>query len=213
MGACDRGGGLETRTFKLNALGPRTVAKLIEPYVYSDRKGSAGTLSVSDLGITVRERPENLKRIEEVLKKYDQVTGITLRFTIVEAADSAGGAVDPEILRALKAALRYPSYREVASSIVQGTVGGSVSQVVGSGDRRFVIAADLSDARRPSPQERGSVRLFVRMVVNDSQVLEGAMVIPDSQTVVVGSAQPLGSDRAIFLVVRPTINPPAQSPS
>jgi hypothetical protein len=206
--ACDRESKLETRTFKLTALGPESAAKLIEPYVYRDRSNSPGLLSFSNYGITVRERPENLKRIEAVLKEYDREVGVTLRFDIVEATDAGGGeAVDPEILQALKPVLRYPAYREVASSIVQATSVSSVSQEVGTGQRRYKINADIIDARRGIAGSPDYVRLLVGLESADQTVLKGSLMVPDGKTVVVGSAQPFGSDRAIFLVVRPTIHP------
>jgi hypothetical protein len=45
--ACNSSPELDTRTFELQYLDAYTAASLIEPYVYTDREGAAGTISTA----------------------------------------------------------------------------------------------------------------------------------------------------------------------
>ena len=59
------GDSLEVRTFTLERLDADEAFGLIQPYVYRDRS----TVSISEGLLTVRELPENLDRIGEVLEE------------------------------------------------------------------------------------------------------------------------------------------------
>ncbi len=73
---------------------------LIEPYVYRDRS----TLSMTEGLLTVRELPENLDRIAEVLEEYDRPrAAVRLHFQLIQA----NGFEDPdESIQAVEVELR-----------------------------------------------------------------------------------------------------------
>jgi len=87
---------LETRTFEVLHLEDWVAEALVEPYVYANRQGAPGMASMVDGKLTVRETPDNLQRIEEVLFEFDRPTpAVRLTFQIIEANGSTG--TDPQI--------------------------------------------------------------------------------------------------------------------
>lgn len=64
---------LETRTFALEHLGVATATGLVGPYVYKDRPGAPGVISLAPdaTAISVRETPDNLDKIGRMLEEFD----------------------------------------------------------------------------------------------------------------------------------------------
>ena len=84
--ACTGGPSLDTRTFELQYLDPEAAAEIVQPYVYGDRPGKVGMISLAGNLITVRETPDNLDRIARLLQQYDVPSPMAqLRFKIIEA--------------------------------------------------------------------------------------------------------------------------------
>ena len=80
------GDSLEVRTFTLERLEAEAAFGLVDPYVYRDREGKPGTMSISEGLITVRELPENLDRIAEVLEEFDRArAAVRLHFQLIQA--------------------------------------------------------------------------------------------------------------------------------
>ncbi len=72
IAACEMTPDLETRTFAVQHLQPHEVGELIDPYVYGEREGAPGALSVIEGAVTIRETADNLAQIERVLAQFDQ---------------------------------------------------------------------------------------------------------------------------------------------
>ena len=84
--ACSAQPQLETRTFELKHLDGGRAEVIITPYVYRERPGAQGMISVAGNVVTVRETTDNLDRIARVLAEVDRPRP-TLRpvFKIIEA--------------------------------------------------------------------------------------------------------------------------------
>src|SRR5687768_4998329 len=85
LGACDKADrrDMELRTFELNRLSNDEALALLTPYI---REG--GYVSGKNKLITVREKADRIKVIEDVLKKYDgigEAADVVLRVRVIEA--------------------------------------------------------------------------------------------------------------------------------
>src|SRR5262245_50713739 len=81
--ACDKQRGMETKTYQLHRLKTDEALELLTPYI---REG--GRLSGKNTLITVTEKPDRQKVIEELLKKYDgtgEAIDIGLDVQVIEA--------------------------------------------------------------------------------------------------------------------------------
>ena len=54
---------LDTRTFELKGLNGEEAARILTPYVFTDRKDAPGAMSYVNGSLTVRETPDNLDKI------------------------------------------------------------------------------------------------------------------------------------------------------
>ena len=94
LAACVGEATLETRTYELKYLDDHVAAELIRPYVYFEREGATGTMTVAEGKLTVRETAENLERIEAALAEFDTPKpGVRLTFQLIEAEE--GGRTPP----------------------------------------------------------------------------------------------------------------------
>ena len=83
LSACDRTRGMDTRTYTISRLTVDEALQLLTPYITE-----GGYLSGKSHLITVREKPERLKIVEDLLKKYDGggvVQDVAMKIQVVEA--------------------------------------------------------------------------------------------------------------------------------
>lgn len=197
--ACGTAPELETRTFELDNVEPREVIGLIEPYVYANRERAPGMLSYNDNGLSVRELPENLDRIEAVLEEYDRPPPtVRLRFQIIEADGFSDS--DPEIAEIeeeLRRLFRFRGYRLAASAVLETLEGGNVGQTVGG--LGYAISGGIHQVRRTA--DGG----FVTMEIGIQNLFHTTVRVPLGETVVLGSGkipwdQDNGVEAAILVV-------------
>jgi hypothetical protein len=210
---------LEVRTFELSRLDANEAEALIAPYVFEGREGAEGRTSLTEGVLTVREMPENLARIAEVLERYDRaVTDVRLHFQIIEAdgfteTDEAIAEVETE----LKKILRYRGYRLLGEAIMQMREGGGYAQqrvlpgVVNAeyGNASMEIRASIGRVARAG--DAASVVLDVGLQDDHGIMLNTTVTIVDGKTLVLGTTggQILREGRrsgALILVVTPTID-------
>jgi hypothetical protein len=204
---CGRAPQLETRTFPLRHIEPPTAEGIISPYVFRDRSEHPGMLSFSENTVTVRETPDNLARIAQVLAEFDVPSPwVRLHFQLIEA-DGAGPA-DPRIadLEAeLRNLFRYAGYRLAAEAVVTGTSRSSVVQSIGGDARRdegYALSVDIGEVRVIG--ESGYVAMNVHL--NSPAGGLGTRVnARTGQTLVIGNARLREGSGTVILAVRPEL--------
>jgi len=208
--ACNTSPRLETRTFPLQYIQPSTAEGLIMPYVFSDRDGAPGMLSVTENTVTVRETPDNLDKIGRVLAEYDVASPwVRLNFQLI-AADGASRA-DPAIADVeaeLRNLFRYEGYRLLAEALVTGTARSHVEQVIG--DARgapetnfYMLGVGIGEVRTIG--DSGYVSLDVQLRSPLTGALQTRINARAGQTVVLGNAQLREGGGTVILVVRPEL--------
>ncbi|MGW8283921.1 MAG: hypothetical protein ACWGON_11530 [Gemmatimonadota bacterium] len=207
--SCSDGPALETRTFELMYLDDDVASELVAPYVYFDREGANGAMTVTEGKLTVRETTDNLDRIGRVLAEFDTPKpGVRLRFQLIEA--DGFESTDPEIMEvenALRDVFRFEGYQLIGEALINGIAGSWVQQDVPSDDGVvFRIHAGISSIRTDS--EGGSVQLQVELQAWGDALLGTSLRVRSGQTAVLGSAALRtgeASDRTLILAVRPEI--------
>lgn len=203
LAACDAG--LETRTFRLEALPPSRAEEMVAPYVWTDRVENPGMMTVTEGALTVRETPDNLERIARVLEEFDRpAEEIRLRFQVIEADGFTGtDAAIADVEEQLRELFRFRGYRLVGEGVLGVGDGGDFSQSLTGGDEvwrvsgtawRVDSAARLSEVTLwspPSSPEGTPPTLF-----------ETSLNIRAGQTLVLGSARAPGGRGAVILTVR-----------
>ena len=206
------GDSLEVRTYTLERLEAEAAFGLVDPYVYRDREGKPGTMSISEGLITVRELPENLDRIAEVLEEFDRARApVRLRFQLIQAngfddQDESIQAVETE----LRKLLRYDGYRLVGEAVLQLREGGGGRQVLqgtlegeSPGGSRFNLQASVGMV---STGDRGStVEIWVELEHFNNSILATDVNAADGQSLVLGTTSSLSGGGALILVVTPTL--------
>lgn len=205
-----RGPDLETRTFRLRSLDEPDARDLISPYVFEEREGAPGALSVAEGAITVRELPENLDRIEEVLQEFDRAQApLKLRFQLIEADGDGGG--DPaiaEVEEALREVLRYDGYRLVGSSVLQVHGGSSSQQTIRGGQgEAYRLFTEVRDVWGTPDSMMVQLAVALQDINNlDVDILSTEVAVPVGKTVVLGTgASPDPEIPALVLAVTPEI--------
>jgi len=193
---------LETRTFELLHLEDWVAQDLVEPYVYADRPGAPGKVSVVEGKLTVRETADNLHRIEETLLEFDRPKpAVRLTFQIIEA--NGGAEVDPriaEVETALRRLFRFEGYRLVGEVMVHGTAGNQVFQEFDVPDLgASAIEATIRDVR--SDSAGGSVQLEMRFHAGSRTVFGTTVRVRAGQTAVLGRTPSSVGSRNIILAV------------
>lgn len=204
LAGCGSGPGLETRTFELAHLEPMEAVEMVAPYVYTDRSEAPGVVSHFPGGITVRETPDNLAKIERVLGRFDRAKpAVRLHFQIIEADGVTER--DPRIAdveSALRELFRFDGYRLVTEAQMGAVEGSSSMQALRQEGTEYGIRAVVQRIRAGG--ERGTVELHVALFSDRvGEVITTSMSVPVGQTVVLGSAQPEPGQRALILTVRP----------
>lgn len=209
LGACttgDRVPETETRTFEVLYLDDWVVESLVEPYVYSGREGVPGMASVIQGKLTVRETPENLRRIEETLLEFDRPKPmVRLVFQIIEANGEQG--VDPRIAdveAALRHLFRFDGYRLLGEVMVYGTEGNELFQEFDVPDLGpSAIEAVIMNVRTDSAG--GSVQVELKFHAGSRTVFGTTVRVRAGQTAVLGRTPSSVGSRNIILAVRPEL--------
>jgi len=203
---------LEVRVFELERLEGSEVVALVEPYVYSGREENPGYFTVTEHTLTVRELPENLDRIAEVLQKYDTPRStVQLNFQLVAA--NGYDRSDPEIASVeaeLRKLLRYDGYKLEASTMLQVMEGQSASQSVVADEVPYQIVVGVGLVRGET------VGMEVRITTPWSDILETAVTLEVGKTTVLGTGRKhnlpeggeasLSDDGALILIVTAEIS-------
>lgn len=198
-------GNLETQTFELQYLEAYTADELIRPYVYVDRPGAPGQVSMARNLITVRETADNLEKIARVLEQYDTPpTSVQLKFQIIEA--NGASTADPAIANVesvLRQLFRFQGYRLSAEAMMGGVEGSRVTQILGS-EAQYRIDAVIRSVRTVG--DSGIVHVEVELGADRlGTVFETSANVRVGQTMVLGSTQTDPRGETIILTVRPEI--------
>ncbi|MDP2470782.1 MAG: hypothetical protein Q8W45_03055 [Candidatus Palauibacterales bacterium] len=194
---------LQTRTFEILHLEDWVAESLVEPYVYASRPGAPGMASVVEGKLTVRETPDNLRRIEETLLEFDRPTpAVRVTFQIIEANGESD--VDPRIAdveSALRELFRFEGYRLLGEVMVNGTEGNEVFQEFDVPDLGpSAIEATIRDVRTDS--SGGSVQLEMRFHAGSRTVFGTTVRVRAGQTAVLGRTPSSVGSRNIILAVK-----------
>ncbi len=201
LSACDMGDDLEVRTFPLENLRPDEAARLVEPYVFFDREGAAGSLSHVDGAITVRETSDNLAQIERVLAEYDQArSDVRLYFQLIEAdgfteSDPRIASVEEE----LRQVFQFRGYRLAGEGFVSTTDGSEIGSIVNASDGPFEIQGHVYWSG-PQTVRLDELRFFDRE--GRGSGLQTTVNIRPGQTLILGSSPKPGSTATLLLTVR-----------
>lgn len=206
----DEYGNLEVETFQLEYLEPGAANRIIDPYVFADRGGMV-SMDEQTRSITVRETPEMLSRIEEVLERFDQPEpSVKLHFRLVEA----NGSVSPEdprleeIVQALpEDVFRFKNYRLIGETVMTGIEWSEVSQGVVADRERYMIEGKIGEVR--ATDDSGTVKLQVALYAERfGNVFTTGVNARIGQLLVLGSAQPDPDRGALILAVRAELERP-----
>jgi hypothetical protein len=203
-------GDLEVQTYQLEFLHPDAANRIIDPYVFPDRGGMI-SMDAQTRTLTVRETPEMLSRIAEVLTKYDlPEPSVKLHFRLVEANGSASPE-DPrleEIARALpEDVFRFKNYRLIGETVMTGIEWSEVSQGVVADRERYMIEGMIGEIR--STDDSGTVKLQVSLhSTRFGPIFTTGVNARIGQLLVLGSAQPDPERGALILAVRAELDRP-----
>lgn len=200
LAACDRAPELDVRTFPIEHLGYDEVLALVSPYVYENRPDAGGTFSASGRAVTVRETPDNLDRIAEVLADHDvDRPEIRLLFQLIEA-DGFTDA-DPriaDVVTELRSVFQFRGYRLAGESMVTVTDHSEVEQQLRAADGVYLVTAGAERANA------SSIRLVDVTLWQGpgTPVLKTTVNVRPGQTLVLGSSPRSGSSATLLLTVR-----------
>lgn len=197
---------LDTRTFQLKNVNGQEAARLLSPYVFTDRKDAPGAMSYVESSITVRETPDNLDKIARVLSQLDRPKpNVQLHFQIIEADGAT--TRDPAIAdveAALRKLFRFKGYRLIAEAVVGGIEGSRVRQQISGVGGPYQIDAHILEVRGSG--DSASVRLETELYAPKlGPVLTTTVTLASGQAGVLGNAQMNVNQGTLILVVRPEI--------
>ncbi|MGD8496829.1 MAG: hypothetical protein PVF05_11610 [Gemmatimonadales bacterium] len=195
---------METRTFRLQKLEAGRAGELLEPYVTAVEGGSMSVVTGETPALTIRQTPEALDRIGEVLAEFDKPDPtLTLRFRVIEAD---GFETDEEsladVLPTLREVLGFEGYRLLGETQAIAGAWGEVQQTIATEGDLFVISCHVGELR--VTDDAGSVRLEVRLGDYGHEVLSTEVTVPIGRTVVLGTSRPSPQRGAFILTVEPT---------
>ena len=209
--SCDRAPRLETRTFPLQHIDPRTAEGIMQPYVFTDREEAPGMMSVTENTVTIRETPDNLEKIARVLAEFDVPSPwVRLHFQLIEA--DGRGPVDPRIAdleTELRTLFRYEGYRLAAEAVVTGTAQSVIEQSIGGDVRQgegYSLGVDIGEVRTIG--ESGYVALTVHLRSPSGDGLGTRVNARTGQTLVIGNARLKEGSGTMILAVRPEFAKP-----
>jgi hypothetical protein len=201
LGACIPRSADEVATIKLDYLTSAQAEGLARPYL--SENGSLWSSSDALNTITVRDRRENIHRIETLLERRDaSPQNVSLHFQVVRATEV--GSIDPALAKvgtALRELLRFEGYDLVAQTVVTAAERGVVEQSVDVGAMPLQLGVRINDVL--GSRGNGSVDLNVELRrPGAGALLATNVVVPMGQTVVLGSAYPGSGGDALILTVR-----------
>ncbi|MGD2067596.1 MAG: hypothetical protein PVI57_02850 [Gemmatimonadota bacterium] len=201
LSACDPGSvELETRTFRLDHLEPHRAQRIIEPYVWADREGSPGLLTVTEGAVTVRETADNLERIAEVLYEFDRPRDeLRLRFQVVEADGFQGSEpAIADVEEELRRLFRFEGYRLAGEGVVSVANESSFRQsLTGPGDDDWQVTVTGTVYRTGDSTRLQEVTLW-----GPEPLFETSVNVRPGQTLVLGSARAPDGRGAVILTVQ-----------
>jgi hypothetical protein len=204
-GGCmtDEYGHLDVRTIQLEYIDPSAAIRIIDPYVFEDRGGMISA-DEQTRTITVRETPDMLARISQVLDTYDQpAPSVKLHFRIIEA--NGNGESDPA-LEDIEDALptdvfRFRNYQQIAETVMMGLEYSSIRQRAAGVGGEFLVEGNIGEVR--VAEGGGTVQLAVELFQdNYGTVFETRVNAREGQLLILGSAQPDPQRGALILAVQ-----------
>ena len=191
---CDRADrGMETKTFVIARLTQEEALELLTPYI---REG--GRLSGKSHLITVREKPDRMAVIEDLLKKYDGggvVQDIAMRLQVVEANGfTARDSAIADIEQTLREMFKYRGYRLAGEALVRAREGSQFEQHVSG----YKITGTMGRLLA----ERGPIMITLWDKTGSRQLLSSTVTATMNKPVVLGQSSDGG---AIILIIRPTL--------
>lgn len=208
--ACTAEPRLETRTFELTHLDGNQAEGIIAPYVYHDRPGAAGMVSVVGNVITVRETADNLDRIARVLTQFDRPQpGVRLTFKLIEADGAATS--DPRIAdveTALRGLFRFRGYRLITDAVVNGIPGAEASQTLSGPDTRYLLETRVHRVLGTGDSARVELRVRLYAMASGrpgNARFETDVRLPMGETAVLGNVQGDPRRPTLILAVQPQL--------
>jgi hypothetical protein len=194
LAGCDRGDrGMETKTYVISRLTQEEALQLLTPYI---REG--GYLSGKSHLITVREKPDRIAVIDDLLKKYDGggvVQDVAMRIQIVEANGfTARDSSIADIEQTLREMFKYRGYRMAGEALVRAREGSTFEQQVSGYKINGAVGRLLAD--------RGPISITLWDKTGSRQLLSSTVTATMSKPVVLGQSSDGG---AIILVIRPSL--------
>ena len=190
---CGNSRDMETRTFALASMEDKDALALLTPYI-----GDGGQLSAHERTVTVRESPDRLTLIEELLQRYDgggDAQDIVFKFQVVEADGFTGrDTAIADVEETLRRSFKYSGYRLLGETLVQVREGGYFRQ----GGDGFTVEGTVERILRAGAEPR--------VAVNMGLDVPGRATLSSTITATLGKPVVLGqstSDGAIILVIRP----------
>lgn len=187
--------GMELRTFELERMNMETAEPLLTPYI---REG--GTLSGRGNMITVREAPERLDRIAEILARYDRPPRVRVVVYVLEAGDfeNASGLPFEPTLREL---LPYRGYRLLDDAMFSTTEWSDFSREGGS---PFAIEGRVQEVRAHQADGSAVIELAVegRTEARLGERIRSTVSAPFGETIVVASHRSDGEGPALIVALR-----------
>ncbi len=200
---CDDTRGMETRTYKLLQLSLDQAFTLFAPYLRS-----GGTIAGKDSLITVREKPDRLKVIEDLLKKYDgggDARDIMLHVQVVQAdgftqRDSALAAIEPLLRRTF----RFKGFRTLGQTDVRVREQGTFSQ----SQHYFTVSGRALKLENAAGETRLPLQITLVITQNDRTGLLFGDQMSTTVTTMLGKPMVLGKNieqGAIILIITPSL--------
>lgn len=205
VSACDKTRGMEVRTYTLNRLTIDDAGSIIQPYI---RDG--GYYSGKNRLITIREKPDRLKVIEDLLKKYDglgDAVDIVLNVQIIEANGfTERDSAIADIEQTLRETFKYRGYRLAGETRILAREGTAFRTTTAG---NFMLEGEVARVAMSGEEQRVPIelRLMRRPASQDGQAIELAGTI----TGTIGKPTVLGQSTnqgAVILVIRPSIAKP-----
>jgi hypothetical protein len=204
--ACDASRGMETRTFQLHQLSNEEAQALLTPYV---REG--GRLSGRNRLITVREEPERLKVIEDLLRKYDgdeNASDVMLHVQVIEANGFTGrDSAIADIEQTLRQTFRYSGYRLAGEAHIQAREGSVFRRSIGGGTGRngsaYMLEGRVDRVTTSQREQRIPIDIQLRGP-NQGGFVEVASTVTGTMGKPTVLGQSTGNG-AVILVIRPSL--------
>lgn len=206
------------RTFPLRHLRSKDAAQLIAPYALPGMVFEAGS---TVQGITVRDTPANLARIDSILRAFDlPPQTVALRFQVI--ASTKTPTTDPRmegIEPSLRQLFSFAGYRLVGEgTTVVGESGDYQLTLAGDG-RVFTIRGDVGPVTRgtdpvvrvtiamsgAAPSTSDSAKAAGMLASFLGAMISTELTLPIGHLAVLGSGTEGVGDGVLILVVRPEL--------